>query len=125
MSETDVPNDVVTDAQIFAALVETDGNIAEAARALGKRRDTLKKRIDKSPDLIALCEDMSEELVDIAEKNIRRDLNAGDGPTSRFVASTKGKNRGWTAAGVNASGAIMVEIRQFPDDTSGDKKNGP
>jgi len=102
--------------QIWDALVEADGNVAAAARALDLSRTKLQERIDRNPDLITLLSDMREEVVDVAETNQFRRAKSGVDPRAeQFVLSTLGKRRGWSTAagGINAGGDITVHITQF------------
>lgn len=107
----------------FDALVQSSGNIAEAARQLGVSRHRLKEVIDKHPPLIALLDDLRQGLIDKAESNIFADVDKGDATASRFVAQTIGKDRGWSTgiSGSGKDGSIVVEIKQFsenPGETS-------
>ena len=98
--------------QIAHALEAKAGNITQAARALGVTRDALHKRIAKSEELQRLVIASREELVDIAESTIRKNIRKGDVASTIFVLKTLGKNRGYVErqeiTGAD-SGAIKIE----------------
>ncbi len=106
----------VTNADIWEALEQSEGNIAVAARALGLSRTKMQERIDRSPDLLTHLSDMREEIVDVAETNTYKRAKSGVDPIAeKFVLQTLGKRRGWNTAsgGVNGSGDITVTITRF------------
>jgi hypothetical protein len=107
----------VTDADIYQALVASEGNISEAARALCISRTRCKQRVDKNIVLTALLLDMTEEIVDIAAGNIFRDVRANDPTMNRFVAQTLGKERGFSTgvAGMGKNGEIVVQINRLSE----------
>jgi len=108
----------VTNADIWEALEQSEGNVAAAARSLGLSRTKLQERIDRCPDLITLLADMREEVVDIAESNQMKRAKSGADPNAeRFVLQTLGKRRGWNTAagGMNGSGDITVTITRFAE----------
>lgn len=111
----------VTDGQIYTMLIEQKGNISATARELSVRRSTLKERIDKSAPLVALLNDMREGAVDQAEQNQFSDVEKGDGPASRFLLTTLGKDRGYTAgvSGNGKGGEIVVQIKSFSENPDG------
>jgi hypothetical protein len=85
-----------TNAEIETALLEAEGNVAAAARALEMRRTHLKEKIDKSAYLTTVLNDLREELLDTAEDNKFKAVRAGDQQASSFVLMTLGKNRGYS-----------------------------
>lgn len=108
----------VTNADIWDALEQSEGNIAVAARALGLSRTKLQERIDRNPDLQMHLSDMREEVVDVAEQNTMRRAKSGVDPIAeKFVLQTLGKRRGWNTAagGMNGNGDITVTITRFSD----------
>ena len=108
----------VTNADIWEALEQSEGNIGVAARALGLSRTRLQERIDRNPDLITLLSDMREEVVDVAETNTLKRAKSGADPIAeKFVLQTLGKRRGWNTAagGMNGSGDITVTITKFAE----------
>lgn len=120
MSEEYVPGSQdrkVEDGAIYTVLVEVRGNLSRAAAELGLRRGVLKERVDRSPILVSLLQDLRQGIVDKSEDNIFLAVERGDEPMSRFVASTLGKDRGWSQGVVGKNGgAIEIVIRDFGAD---------
>lgn len=114
----DNPASPVTDSDIFEALEASKGNLAEAAKNLGLRRGKLKERVDASPALISLLDDLREGIIDRAEQNRFADVEKGDAGASNFILQTIGKGRGYSTgvAGTGKDGAIIVEVRRFTDE---------
>lgn len=81
--------------QIEEALKAKAGNIAAAARDLGVARTTIYRQIEKSPGLQELLTDTREELVDIAESALRREVLNGNITAIIFTLKTQGKGRGY------------------------------
>lgn len=108
---------------IYHALLDAKGNLTEAAAALEVSRTALKKRIEGVPALVQVMGDFREGIVDRAESNVWEDVRKGDATASRFVLSTIGKERGYTAgiSGSGKAGEIEVAIRTFAEAPSGDK----
>lgn len=111
------PRVPVTSAQIYEALSASNGNISASARAVGLTRTNFVARVQKSPALMALLEDLRETIVDKAEQNQYAEVLAGDAAASRFILQTLGKNRGYSTgvAGTGKDGAIVVEIKSFTE----------
>lgn len=112
-----------TDLQIYEVCVLYQWNLGKSAKHLGVTRTALKDRVERTPDLVVAMQDAEEEMIDDAEDVIRAEAKS-DSATARFVAQTKGKNRGWGTAGVNKDGAIIVEVRQFADPGAKDGSKG-
>lgn len=109
----------LTNAQIEHALKAKAGNIAAAARELGVSRSTVYRRIDAAPTLKQLVTDTREELIDIAESALRREVIDGNITAIIFTLKTLGKARGYVERSEitgAAGGAIRVEIAPLPDD---------
>jgi hypothetical protein len=109
----------VTNADIWEALEQSEGNIAVAARALGLGRTKLQERIDRCPDLIVHLSDMREEVIDVAESNTMKRAKSGADPVAeKFVLQTIGKRRGWSTASIggNGGGDIVVTIKKFAEE---------
>lgn len=85
----------LTNAQIEHALKAKAGNIAAAARELGVSRSTVYRRIDAAPTLKQLVTDTREELIDIAESALRREVIDGNITAIIFTLKTLGKQRGY------------------------------
>lgn len=83
--------------QIEEALKKTAGNLSQAAKALGVDRKTIYNRINANPALAASLADIREELVDIAESALRRNVINGDNSAIFYTLnnSPEAKRRGW------------------------------
>ena len=81
--------------QLQAALRDKAGNVTAVARELGVARSTIYRRVAKSPALQETLTDAREELVDIAESALRREVLAGNITAIIFTLKTQGKERGY------------------------------
>lgn len=90
----------ISQAVLEKALRKAGGIPAGAAQILDCARSTVTRRIAKSPALQELIEELTEELVDVAEygvaKAVRNEAHSDHFRACRFVLETKGKARGWT-----------------------------
>jgi hypothetical protein len=78
-------------------LIDTlHGNTATIARALGCSRQTVMRRIDRSPTLKAKLEDAREGMIDQAESALYARVLAGHIRAIIFFFRTRGKARGHT-----------------------------
>jgi hypothetical protein len=77
------------------ALKKTAGNVMAAARALGVSRSTLYRKIGESAALQEVLTDTREELVDIAESALRKEVLGGNITAIIFTLKTQGKDRGY------------------------------
>lgn len=84
--------------QLAVALKAKAGNISQAATAVGLTRQHLHRRINESPTLQQVVKDVREELVDIAELALRREVVAGNMTAIIWTlkASPEAKRRGWS-----------------------------
>lgn len=64
----------------------------------------LSRYIRNHPDLLALKEEQSENIVDEAEYQLDRLNRAGNASTIIFTLQTKGRKRGWTTEDVSGEG---------------------
>lgn len=88
-------NTKITVEQVEAALKQTNGNIAAAARLIGCSRFTVHTRINESPTLRQTIIDGKEAIIDHAESALRRAVLEGEGWAVMFTLRTVGKNRGY------------------------------
>jgi hypothetical protein len=105
--------------QVENALSRTSGNIAAAARELGASRSTIYRFIEGSPTLQQVLVDAREELVDIAESALRREVLNGNITAIIFTLKTQGKARGYVerqeVSGPDG-GALSIVINGILDD---------
>jgi len=109
--------------QIDHALRATSGNVAYAARELGASRSTIYRFIENRPTLQQVLVDAREELVDIAESALRREVLNGNITAIIFTLKTQGKARGYVerqeVSGPDG-GAIILEWPKPPRLDDGD-----
>ena len=109
----------ITAKQIEHALRKKNGNISQAAVALGVSRSTINRRISLSPALKEILDDAREELVDIAESALRSEVLNNNITAIIFTLKTQGKNRGYVerqeVTGAD-SGPITIIVKLLGDD---------
>lgn len=87
--------------QVADALRQSGAVYTEAARLLSEAgrpccRQTVANYVERHPELRAVEAQTREALLDLAEGNIVRGINAGDATSTIFYLKTKGKHRGYT-----------------------------
>lgn len=104
--------------QVAAALALEQADAA-AARAGGRpprtcSRQLVNIRIKENPTLRAICEEAREELLDIAEGELRKGVQNGSENLIKFTLETLGKERGYTRkiehGGSGPAGSIPIYI---------------
>ena len=93
--EKPVPYRKFTAEQIIAALGESHGMIAPAARSLGCSRDTIRRYLAENAEIKQAIEDADEEVNDIAELKLLDAIKRGEAWAICFRLKTKAKNRGY------------------------------
>lgn len=81
--------------RLLALIEEHRGNISAIARSEGEKRSTVKEYIDKTPELVQALSDWRQGIIDKSEDNIFLAVEKGDLASSKMVAATLGKDRGW------------------------------
>lgn len=84
-----------TNARIIEALRASGGVVTLAADKCGVVRQTMAKWIANNKSLRAACDEITEEMVDIAEAQMIGLVRAGDRESVKFFLRCKGKGRGW------------------------------
>lgn len=82
--------------RIATALTKYRGGVYLVASKLGVSHTTIYNYLKKYPDLNAIKESFSGELVDKAEYNLHEAVESGDPWAVKYALSTKGKDRGYT-----------------------------
>lgn len=84
-----------------------------AARQLGIARSTLYRKIEANPELQELLIDTREELIDLAESALRKEVLQGNIAAIIFTLKTQGKGRGYIERHehVGSPGAAPIEVR--------------
>jgi hypothetical protein len=94
-------------AEAEAALRETQGLIAPAARLMGFSFQALSGYMARNPKLRELRNSYVEVLLDEAETQLAKLVHEGDLAAIKFLLSTLGKNRGY---GQNADPAVTAPV---------------
>lgn len=83
--------------QLESALRAKDGNVTEAAKALGMTYRGLQKRIAGNAALQAVVEEFRAGIVDLAESQLRKAINKGNVTAMIFTlkANPEARKRGW------------------------------
>lgn len=80
---------------VIAAIMVTHGNLAAMSALLGRSRVRIKDYVYKTPEALALLQDMDSAIVDNVEMGHTKLALSGDGAAQRFILGTKGKDRGY------------------------------
>lgn len=119
--EFTVPDSVVQPYEVYEALVAARGNVSEVCRVLGARRQRINDMIARIPALKVARDEFREGVIDKAEDNIFKKVEAEDDGASRFVVQTIGKERGWSAKIETSANVVNVHFKEFalgPDQNS-------
>jgi hypothetical protein len=80
---------------VAAALTQTRGIYAAAALVVGCERTTIERYVKKYATVAAAAAAARATLVDRAEGQLTRKIDAGEWPAIVFVLTTLGKDRGY------------------------------
>jgi hypothetical protein len=72
-----------------------NGNISAACMAVGITRATYNRWLRKYPDVSTHIEEVNEALLDLAEQQLLKNIEAGKENSLFFFLCNKGKHRGW------------------------------
>jgi transposase-like protein len=103
-----------TEEQILEAISGTGGDISEIARRLGCARSTVYRYMDRYPSVAEAIEDEREELLDLAEEGLMKQVREHDLQAIIFVLKTKGKDRGYTTW-IDLGATVRREIDDLLD----------
>lgn len=99
--------------KVANAILEAQGNLAEAAQALGVSRATVSHLVEADEACKAAVEEASETLLDVAEEAlVRLALDGQDGPDLRALQcllNAKGAKRGYGKSTIEESGALLEQ----------------
>ena len=103
--------------QIIAALGESHGMIAPAARSLGCSRDTIRRYLAEYEEIAQAIADEREATTDLAENKLRDAIIRGEAWAICFYLKCMAKDRGYVERGelTGANGA-PVKIRLVYDE---------
>lgn len=94
---------------VSAALEQTSGNTAAAARLLGVSRGAVWKFIQSRPKLQEAVHDLRESMKDNAESGLHRAVLAGEAWAICFYLKTQAKDRGYVE---RSEVDMSAEVRQ-------------
>jgi transposase-like protein len=103
-----------TEEQILEAISGTGGDISEIARRLGCARSTVYRYMDRYPSVAEAIEDEREELLDLAEEGLMKQVREHDLQAIIFVLKTKGKDWGYTTW-IDLGATVRREIDDLLD----------
>ena len=87
-----------------------------AAQRLKIGRSTLYRFIEAHPEIVEEITEIEASILDVAEAQVVKALNAGDMPTVRWFLETKGKDLGYTRRVENTGkGGGPMEVQQKAD----------
>jgi len=111
-----------TDKEIVAALRDSGGLVEIAARELGCNASTIYRRIEKSDKVRAAIASEREYSIDLAERNLRRALAAGEQWATVHALRYLGSKRGYVEKQqVEHSGATEIILKWDEDADSDDQ----
>jgi len=84
-----------TTGEVIEALRKARGIKAVAAKLLGCDRHTVDNYITRHPTVARAYEEQRQTIVDIAEGQLVKKLDAGEWPAVRYTLSTLGRDRGY------------------------------
>ena len=103
--------------QIIAALGESHGMIAPAARSLGCSRDTIRRYLAEYPEIAQAIEDANEEVNDMTELKLFDAIQRGEAWAICFRLKTKAKDRGYVERGeLTGTNGAPVKIKLVYDE---------
>src|SRR3712207_6478409 len=98
--------------QIIAALGESHGMIAPAARSLGCSRDTIRRYLAENAEIAQAIADEREATTDLAENKLRDAIVRGEAWAICFYLKCMAKDRGYVekAEVTGAGGPVKIEL---------------
>lgn len=98
------------------ALLLEGGNVSQAAKRLGCRRQTVHEYMERYPELKEDMKLSKEKMLDIAEHNLVQKMRAGNLTAIIFYLKTQGKHRGYVERKEHAGdGGGPVQLSFKPD----------
>jgi transposase-like protein len=116
-AETRTPYRKYTPEEIIAALEESNGLIAPAARKLGCARDTIRKYIDEYADVAQAKLDQREAVTDMAENALYQAILDREAWAVCFYLKCMAKDRGYVErAELTGANGAPVKIKLVYDE---------
>src|SRR5215210_478723 len=103
--------------QIIAALGESHGMIAPAARSLGCSRDTIRRYLAEYAEIAQAIADEREATTDLAENRLRDAIIRGEAWAICFYLKCMAKDRGYVERGeLTGTNGAPVKIKLVYDE---------
>ena len=103
--------------QVIAALGESHGMIAPAARSLGCSRDTVRRYLAEYEEIAQAIADEREATTDLAENKLRDAIIRGEAWAICFYLKCMAKDRGYVERGeLTGTNGAPVKIRLVYDE---------
>jgi len=91
-------------------------NVSNLAKAMGVSWLTMKRFVNKHPEVEVWLNEANEELVDMAENTIHAAIKAGDFFTAKWLLSLRSKKYKESPIEVKHEGDINITIKRFKDE---------
>lgn len=107
--------------EITAALRLHRGSIVHAAEELGIESSVLRRKVNATPSLVKVCDDIRQDETDKAERAVYELVDQKNPQATIFVVRTLGKERGFTeknvvehdlAPGAKSAAALVESMRK-------------
>jgi hypothetical protein len=95
LKEPDTKGWIVQPEQIIAAIEASNGFITHAASALNVSRATIYNYINESPSLQEAVTQTKESLIDLAESQLKTNIEQGKETSLIYFLNCKGRHRGY------------------------------
>jgi hypothetical protein len=114
---------MISDAKIAEMLLATAGIMSTAAARLGVNKSTICRRVQRSPVLQQALADASDRVLDLAETELFKSIQAGESWAVCFYLKCKGKHRGYVERSeiTGAQGVPVMQVSDSVPDTELDK----
>lgn len=104
------------------AIIKAGGIKTAACKLIGCSRETLRKYIEKYPELEEAVRESKSQLLDVAEAQLHKNIRNGHASSIFFYLKTIGKNRGYTERqevsgidGAPVESKVTIEFIDAPD----------
>lgn len=91
------PRAMISDEQLWEALRKSGGLVSFAAQALGVSYQAVYQRVHGKPEWDAIISEAREQITDIAEAGLLKNVRAGKMDALRFWLTYQAKQRGYVA----------------------------
>ena len=110
--------------EVAAAITNSKGILAQAARVLGCTRSTIGNYIENFATVKAAFEEANETMIDFAESKLFKNIDSGDTTSIIFFLKTKAKSRGYVERIEQRTANIEIYLSKLTDDQLARVANG-